>query len=293
MRYRGIAVLSLVWALISACGSSDSDDPSCVPGESTSCTGPNGCEGYQVCNDDGTGYEPCECGGGSSGTGGGGSGTGGGGSGTGGGGTQSGTGGSSATGGAGVGSGGLADSGGTGGVLPDCEPADMTDWTPPAYVPARVAQHVCSEAIIRQYVTDCLNGTDCAPFEAGGEHAACAECLTATPVGESEYGPLILSGSLRETNFAGCIELLGEADCAVHLQARSACEREACLNNCPVTDSQSLTLYQQCKQEAGTGVCATYRQEAVCITDPAHSQACSGGTFEDGLAAIGSVFCGG
>ena len=177
--------------------------------------------------------------------------------------------------------------------MPDCEPADMSDWVPPDYVPARAAAVVCTEAIIRQYATDCLNGTNCAPFEAGGEHAACAECLTATAVGESEYGPLILSGSLRETNVAGCIELLGEAACAVSMQAKSACEREACLSNCPVTDSQSLTLYQQCKQEASTGVCDAYRQAAICISDPAHSQACSGGTFEDGLVAVGSVFCGG
>ncbi len=279
MRFGRIAALSLMAGTIAACGSDDSDDSGCVPGESVSCTGPNGCEGYQVCDDDGSGYAPCECGAGGSITGSGG--------------TQLGSGGLASTGGASVASGGLAQSGGTGGVLPDCEPADMSGWVPPAYVPARAAETVCTEAAIRQYVVDCLNGTDCSPFESGGEYAACGECLTATPVGEAEYGPLVLSGSLRETNVAGCIELLGEGDCAVHMQAKSTCEREACLDNCPVTDTQSLTLYQQCKQEASSGVCDSYRQEAVCISDPAHSQACSGGTFEDGLVAVGTVFCGG
>jgi hypothetical protein len=35
----------------------------CVPGASTPCTGPGGCAGGQACLADGSGYNPCDCGG--------------------------------------------------------------------------------------------------------------------------------------------------------------------------------------------------------------------------------------
>lgn len=66
-----------VWALalslvLAACGGSDSDTElfgggdagssgACVPGQSVACIGPAGCEGGQVCRDDGAGFEACEC----------------------------------------------------------------------------------------------------------------------------------------------------------------------------------------------------------------------------------------
>jgi hypothetical protein len=179
-----------------------------------------------------------------------------------------------------------------GGATVDCAPADMSTWEPPPYVPARAAVQVCTEATIRQYFTDCMEGADCSAFQPGGEHAACGECMTATPVGEAQYGPLVLSGIVRETNLAGCIELMGEEDCPVHLQAQSVCEREACSDNCPVTDAASLTLYQQCQQDARYGVCDSYRQAAVCIAELTHREACTGDSFEDALVATGMVFCG-
>lgn len=69
-----------VWALamlltLAACGGSDSETElfeggdggssgACVPGQSVACIGPGGCEGGQVCREDGTGYGECDCGGG-------------------------------------------------------------------------------------------------------------------------------------------------------------------------------------------------------------------------------------
>src|SRR5262245_41314689 len=35
----------------------------CTPGQSIACVGPAGCQGGQVCKADGSGYEPCDCGG--------------------------------------------------------------------------------------------------------------------------------------------------------------------------------------------------------------------------------------
>ena len=34
----------------------------CVPGQSSACVGPKGCQGFQVCASDGAHYEPCSCG---------------------------------------------------------------------------------------------------------------------------------------------------------------------------------------------------------------------------------------
>lgn len=144
--------LGLGWVLGAAlglsaaqgCGSSeDNDQRACVPGASQSCAGPLDCDGYQVCNDEGSAFEPCMCGeggssgrggtsdsGGSAGTSGGGGGTGdsGGSAGASDGGSSSGTsdaGGSGATSDGGAGgttSGGETNTGGTG-------PATVTSAT--------------------------------------------------------------------------------------------------------------------------------------------------------------------
>ena len=37
--------------------------PACVPGATQACVGPAGCSGGQACAADGSGYEPCNCGG--------------------------------------------------------------------------------------------------------------------------------------------------------------------------------------------------------------------------------------
>jgi hypothetical protein len=228
-------VLALAVGLAVGCGSDESDSKDCVAGESVGCIGPEGCSGYQVCNDDGASYGPCICADAGAATGGGPAGSAGGSSARGGNGTGLTSSGGAVAGGSAAGgtelTGGSGGDDGTGGAVVDCEPADMSDWVPPAYVPARAPAQVCTEALIRQYSTDCLNGADCSAFEEGGEHVACGDCLRPTPIDEAEYGPLILSGIVRETNFGGCIELLGEAACAEHQQAKSRCEHDACQDN--------------------------------------------------------------
>ena len=49
--------------LLLACDqlSGDSDEPSCIPGESRPCACADGREGRQLCNEDGTSLAPCEC----------------------------------------------------------------------------------------------------------------------------------------------------------------------------------------------------------------------------------------
>lgn len=285
----------LALALASACGSEETDTRGCVAGQSVGCVGPNGCSGYQVCNDDGTSFGACACASDVTETGGGSmlaSGGSSGGASV----STGGLGGGDAAGGRTDATGGRAATGGTeatGGATVECTPKDMSEWGPPAYVPARAPSAVCTETLIREYSTDCLNGNDCAPFEEGGQYADCGDCLRPSPMDQDEYGPLLLSGIVRETNFAGCIELVGELACAGHQQNKSRCEHEACSENCPVTNTASLELYQQCKTEARSGVCSAYREAAVCIADLAHVEACSGDDFEESLVSVGMVFCGG
>ena len=60
-----LLVLSIAMAglwLFQACGGDSIRTPSgCTPGRSVACVGANGCEGYQVCADDGASFQPCEC----------------------------------------------------------------------------------------------------------------------------------------------------------------------------------------------------------------------------------------
>lgn len=70
-----IANLLAVAILGVGCGSEEpaAAQKACTPGQSQACVGPGACQGGQVCNADGRGYGPCDCGvgvGGSGGTGG-------------------------------------------------------------------------------------------------------------------------------------------------------------------------------------------------------------------------------
>jgi len=63
-------VLGVGLAVFAAPGCDASDgggERACVPGASQACTGPRDCAGYQVCNDEGSAFEPCSCGDGGSG----------------------------------------------------------------------------------------------------------------------------------------------------------------------------------------------------------------------------------
>lgn len=53
----------LLTVLVIGCGGGNSVDGECTPGESIACIGAGGCEGGQVCLDDGTGFGVCDCGG--------------------------------------------------------------------------------------------------------------------------------------------------------------------------------------------------------------------------------------
>ncbi len=180
----------------------------------------------------------------------------------------------------------------TGGAVEPCEPAALEDWEPPDYVAARADPGACTTAQIQRYYDDCLVDVSCADFEAGGDDEECGACLEPTALDAASWGPILELNPRPfyrwESNLAGCIELLGEADCAENIAAAQACAREVCTAGCGVTHPD----YSACIDEARAGECAEYEAAAVCITDPEHVEQCSGSGFEGLVLAYGEVFCG-
>src|SRR5258708_3346790 len=62
--YASVACAGLALLLLRCGGSESAVLKACTPGASSACTGPAGCSGFQICRDDGSGLEPCNCGGG-------------------------------------------------------------------------------------------------------------------------------------------------------------------------------------------------------------------------------------
>jgi hypothetical protein len=110
-------------------------------------------------------------------------------------------------------------------------------------------------------------------------------------VDASEYGPVLsLSfGSLThyEINSSGCVEIAGQPDCAVAVQARDACVREACLAGCRPTSAAQYGAFTTCTTQARTTVCASYNTAAACLTS-ATAATCYAA---DAWVAIGTAYC--
>lgn len=309
----------VVLTLVAACGSldeSESTSATCVPGQSSACVGSNSCQGFQICSDDGSAYGACNCSAtpngtvASSGT------------------KVSSPIGSTATGGARFTSDGVAPAyggsspntavlSGSGGVLAatggiangvagatnrssspaagTCAPADMSGYAYPAYKPARRLGASCTDAEIQTYYNDCYSKGSCAAFQAGGNSAACGACLAPSSVDAAEYGPIVRLGGtaspLDITNMAGCIELMGESDCAKPLMVASLCEYYACASNCPATDTASYQAQMNCMSSARNTACSSAYNASVCIREPAHATACSGSGFAGQFLAIARAFC--
>jgi hypothetical protein len=172
----------------------------------------------------------------------------------------------------------------------------MSGYVYPAYVPARHLGGNCTDALVLQYYTDCSGNNNCAVFLPGGANEACGACMSGTPVaGSSTYGPVLTYGStsvtVSETNLAGCLELMGEANCAAKYQLAQLCVQYACADSCPIIDQTSYSLFAQCQQNARTTVCANQVAATTCITNPTDGAACSGADFQAQFLAIGHVFC--
>ncbi len=194
------------------------------------------------------------------------------------------------------GAGGSGDATGGSTTLTSCEPLDMDDWDPPAYVPAR-HDAACTSAEIAAYYDACLFGANCADYEPGGPSADCGACLEPSSPTDDTWGPVLLTRPppfyVYDSNAGGCIELVGEPECAAKIQAADACARAACDEPCSEDGSLVYEAYQACTQTARRTVCEDRQAAAVCIMDADHAAACSGsGGFETLFVALAEVFCG-
>lgn len=327
---RKVSFWCLALSIAVACGSQNEDDDgsdgTCVPNHAIACVGPGNCEGRQVCNQDGSSYNECQCSTGTTSTtraasttyGNTGS-------------TASATGGmratyasttnrfgssvvtsnptTSANGGVSAAAGMpnlTAGSGAqptaTSAVQPSsttasvCAPADMTNFSYPAYKPARRAIGSCTDAEVEKYYTECYSTGACTAFQPGGASATCGECLKPSAPEDPAYGPMLRLGPanapMNITNMAGCIELVGEASCAKPMMIAALCEYYACADNCPNTTAQEYQAEMDCMSKARTTSCSAVGSQAVCISDPAHAEICSGNGFANQFKAIARVFCG-
>lgn len=306
LRFSAVLGLSVAFG----CSSEGATEPStegCTPGQSIACVSVQGCSGAQVCEDSGEAYGPCVCGAVAASGGRNSSGT-----------TPASSGGAyssqtgslpaGASGGAPLtsqggtsttpGQGGLSTGAGTGtggAGSAVCAPRDMSSFSYPAYHAAKRVAKACSDTEVQTYYTDCFTGGNCAAFQAGGMSASCGQCLLPTSLTSDGYGPLLKLGSetayLSATNLSGCIELVGEPDCAKKIQMAQICEYEACKDNCPITDQSSYQAQMNCMTAARDGVCAQVQKNAVCITSSAHAAACSGASLKTQFQAVATVFC--
>ncbi|HSQ65366.1 MAG TPA: hypothetical protein VLM85_19240 [Polyangiaceae bacterium] len=189
-----------------------------------------------------------------------------------------------------------------GGVLVDASPpppacptpADVSTFTPPAFVPPAVHKGACTSQQIQDLYVACFASsapaTTCQAFQQS--NPGCMACVMTPP---SSPGPMVQqSASIVTLNVAGCVAIVtsdsSPTGCAARVQANLDCEGAACDAQCPVVDAQSLQLYEQCTQSAETGGCSTYAQ-AQCALDGGLGQ-CAVPDFKTGYFDIVPLFCG-
>lgn len=180
-------------------------------------------------------------------------------------------------------------------------PGDTTGFTPPTYIPAKTGM-VCTAAQITDYVTKCWKHMgNCQMFKT--DNAACCACLESrrqdpmNAMNDAKFGPVYFGNGLPFLNFAGCIELNGDLDCAKAIQAASFCVYTACDNACTIPPD-TFANYGTCMGTAANANCKMYVDvvNTACATEAGASAyaACSAfSVVEDVVTQYGNLFCGG
>jgi hypothetical protein len=170
----------------------------------------------------------------------------------------------------------------------------MTGFTYPSYHPARRVGSACTDAELETYFADCYSSGNCSAFRTGGASEGCGTCLLPTSLDGASYGPLLKLGTdtayLSSTNLAGCIELVGEPECAAKIQVAQLCEYHAC-EHCGPSDSGNYREQIACMTDARSGVCAPEQTKAICIQSSAHVAACSGASSKMQFMTVAKIFC--
>jgi hypothetical protein len=186
-----------------------------------------------------------------------------------------------------------------------CEPADVSGFTAPVYVPATGAnQGKCTTTQIQSFYEQCLASTatqaSCALLVgamAAPLDKACAACIISRET-DAKYGVIVEHKGFVSVNLAGCMEIADPTNglaCARAYQAADSCGRAACVANCPVIDQASLMIYQACVTQVEQHGCASLNAKAACAADEAAGGAAAcflGSTFQDLYFAVAPIFCG-
>lgn len=184
-----------------------------------------------------------------------------------------------------------------------CQPADVSGFMPPAYVPAHRQPGVCTAQQITDFYSHCFDTTRTkAACDADKAAApACTTCLE-VPSTTATWGATYTHNGVVTVNVAGCMELLGGPDglaCAKKSQAATACDDAACSASCPVTDDASFQLYLACIQQSAANGCSTQNtavqtcEQQLNMGDGGAVQCFGGQNFQDIYNAIAPIFCGG
>jgi hypothetical protein len=193
-----------------------------------------------------------------------------------------------------------AGSGGDDSSASSCPtPADVSKWTPPAYVKATNKPTACTAKAIADFDAACINATTksttaCTTYKTS--EAGCYGCLVSQST-DATWGPLVVDNGSYNINGGGCVELVdGNQACATAQQTFEQCTHAACDKVCPVTDSASFTNYETCASTADNAGCSSYgtAAQSCLMADDASLTACTGPqSFEPLFLQIAPVFCGG
>ncbi|HEY2368856.1 MAG TPA: hypothetical protein VGH87_20815 [Polyangiaceae bacterium] len=201
--------------------------------------------------------------------------------------------------------------GGDGGVYAwndaagECQPLSTDGFTAKTITP--VVNHVCTDAQVTGYVTQCLDpslpdDTACLAWKAVAENAACvAACPVVTDVSATSWGSFVRVGSpgtLTFNDLGACVALMdpsqvGQA-CAAAIDAQLQCENAACVTQCaietPDSGADAAAIYNDelalvyCTYAADSAECAS---QVKAVTDCAPNVAASARFCVDGTLSSG------
>jgi hypothetical protein len=202
-----------------------------------------------------------------------------------------------------------SDDGGDDGGLPSCmggscpSPGDVSGFQPTWKPPTAAHQNVCTPALVDQYYQDCLSVNSpqtCTSFGMGADaaHKACQQCIV-SQFTDGQWGPLVYSQNVVDTNSAGCIAVLDPSltDCAKAVEADMECQHAACDPVCGGGSFSSFDQWVTCTAAANACGCMSYFAAADCVKKIASSNSPArpclvGQTFADFYYATAAIFCG-
>lgn len=190
-------------------------------------------------------------------------------------------------------------------MCPNPKP-DISGFMAASLPPSRMSAPSCSSMQITDYFNACygMGATNmtCSNYRMAALNMTCVKCIESTDT-DAQWGPLISGTGMYVTmgtvkaNYEGCLAKLGETACADDTFKAGLCNKYACEEQCPVSDTQSYNEYNKCTTKASTTVCKMYtdKQNTSCGSPEAGAAIaqCKGSNFQDYYTKAATVFCGG